>query len=358
MDSHLINAQYNAYVNCLKMFDRRGYSTISGKMPSTTQLSKTDMRHITLFDPDDHICYYIDDDQWHVVVAFKDTENLTRQDDLIRMLLSILKQVDPSGSYPTASKAKVYDLIRITKEKKCHPIIFYHNNHSNLDNVQQIERKYAFSPKGDKVQLEIFQMRFFQFDIFSHSYQPKMTRLSVTDPEIVALKRQYVNRTAPVKKTFPRTGIKDMAARYYACNAREHYLKVERPGELVYRKIILKKMVDDDEDDEYGYDSASDDDDDDHVDAEADMNPETSNMMTNYEYARLLGVRAEQLARGAPCNLNSDEIEGITDVLRIAAREIKLRKCPLMIRRNLPNGKVETFRLVDMILPGISSGQD
>lgn len=71
------------------------------------------------------------------------------------------------------------------------------------------------------------------------------------------------------------------------------------------------------------------------------------NVMTRYEKTKILGMRMEQLARGAPPCVDT---HGLSDVRSIALKELEERKTPLMIARQLPNGKKEFWRIEDMIL--------
>ena len=57
--------------------------------------------------------------------------------------------------------------------------------------------------------------------------------------------------------------------------------------------------------------------------------------MTKFEKARVLGQRAEQIARGAPPTVN---IEGLSDAYSITLKELHARKIPLKIRRKYPDG--------------------
>lgn len=62
--------------------------------------------------------------------------------------------------------------------------------------------------------------------------------------------------------------------------------------------------------------------------------------MTKYERARILGTRALQIAMGAPVMV---ELEGETDPLEIARKELKDHKIPIIIRRYLPDGSFEDW---------------
>jgi len=61
---------------------------------------------------------------------------------------------------------------------------------------------------------------------------------------------------------------------------------------------------------------------------------------TKYEKARLIGVRAEQIARGAPRLVDS---HGETDPIKIAFMEYDQKRFPLMVIRHMPRGNEETI---------------
>lgn len=73
----------------------------------------------------------------------------------------------------------------------------------------------------------------------------------------------------------------------------------------------------------------------------------TTKYMTKYERARILGTRALQIAMCAPVMV---ELEGETDPLQIAMKELKARKIPIIIRRYLPDGSYEDWGLEDLII--------
>ncbi|KZV41044.1 hypothetical protein F511_14020 [Dorcoceras hygrometricum] len=66
----------------------------------------------------------------------------------------------------------------------------------------------------------------------------------------------------------------------------------------------------------------------------------TSKYMTKYERARILGTRALQISMNAPVMV---ELEGETDPLEIAMKELRQRKIPFTIRRYLPDGSYEDW---------------
>jgi DNA-directed RNA polymerase I, II, and III subunit RPABC2 len=73
----------------------------------------------------------------------------------------------------------------------------------------------------------------------------------------------------------------------------------------------------------------------------------TTRFLTKYERARILGTRALQLSMNAPVMV---ELEGETDPLQIAQKELRERKIPIIIRRHLPNGSYEDWSLEELII--------
>ena len=69
-------------------------------------------------------------------------------------------------------------------------------------------------------------------------------------------------------------------------------------------------------------------------------------MLTKYEKARILGVRAKQINNGAPPFIELKE--NIIDGYLIAERELAEKKLPFIIRRPLPNRGSEYWRLEDL----------
>ncbi|GBP38837.1 DNA-directed RNA polymerases I, II, and III subunit RPABC2 [Eumeta japonica] len=73
----------------------------------------------------------------------------------------------------------------------------------------------------------------------------------------------------------------------------------------------------------------------------------TTRYMTKYERARVLGTRALQIAMCAPVMV---ELEGETDPLQIAMKELKQRKIPIIIRRYLPDHSYEDWSIDELII--------
>ncbi|VVT52076.1 uncharacterized protein SAPINGB_P003309 [Magnusiomyces paraingens] len=74
----------------------------------------------------------------------------------------------------------------------------------------------------------------------------------------------------------------------------------------------------------------------------------TTPYMTKYERARVLGTRALQISMNAPVLV---DLEGETDPLQIAMKELAQQKLPLIIRRYLPDGSYEDWGCDELILP-------
>jgi DNA-directed RNA polymerase I, II, and III subunit RPABC2 len=74
----------------------------------------------------------------------------------------------------------------------------------------------------------------------------------------------------------------------------------------------------------------------------------TTRYMTKYEKARVLGTRALQISMNAPVMV---EIGSDTDPLKIAMRELRERKIPMIIRRYLPDGSFEDWNIDELNIP-------
>ena len=74
----------------------------------------------------------------------------------------------------------------------------------------------------------------------------------------------------------------------------------------------------------------------------------TTRYLTKYEKARIIGSRALQISKNAPIFV---EIEpGEWDPIKIAEKELVERKIPFIIRRFLPDGNFEDWRVEDLII--------
>ncbi|KAH6850316.1 RNA polymerase, subunit omega/K/RPB6 [Chaetomium sp. MPI-CAGE-AT-0009] len=72
----------------------------------------------------------------------------------------------------------------------------------------------------------------------------------------------------------------------------------------------------------------------------------TTPYMTKYEKARILGTRALQISMNAPVLV---DLEGETDPLQIAVKELSEKKIPLIVRRYLPDGYYEDWTCEELL---------
>lgn len=72
----------------------------------------------------------------------------------------------------------------------------------------------------------------------------------------------------------------------------------------------------------------------------------TKPFLTKYEQAKILGIRSEMISNGALALVNIPP--NMTSSYEIALEEFKYKKIPLMIKRTLPNGSYELWRLDDL----------
>lgn len=73
----------------------------------------------------------------------------------------------------------------------------------------------------------------------------------------------------------------------------------------------------------------------------------TLRRLSKYERARLIGARANQIAVNAPVEIDLEPWE--TDPVTIANKELDLMLIPLIVRRFIPDGTVEDFRVEELL---------
>ncbi|GKY90795.1 DNA-directed RNA polymerases I, II, and III subunit RPABC2 [Mayamaea pseudoterrestris] len=73
----------------------------------------------------------------------------------------------------------------------------------------------------------------------------------------------------------------------------------------------------------------------------------TTRYLTKYEKARVLGTRALQISMNAPVMV---DLDGETDPLRIAEKELREKKIPIIIRRYLPDNSHEDWSVDELIV--------
>ena len=69
-------------------------------------------------------------------------------------------------------------------------------------------------------------------------------------------------------------------------------------------------------------------------------------ILTRYEKAKVIGIRAKQINNGAHVFIDvpHNMIEGLT----IAEKELEAKKIPFIIRRPMPNGGSEYWKVSDL----------
>jgi DNA-directed RNA polymerase I, II, and III subunit RPABC2 len=79
-----------------------------------------------------------------------------------------------------------------------------------------------------------------------------------------------------------------------------------------------------------------------------DAQHRTYPFLTLYERTKIIGLRANQLSQGARAFVSIPP--HITDVRDIARLELAQKKLPFIVKRPLPNGTAEYWRLRDLML--------
>ena len=74
---------------------------------------------------------------------------------------------------------------------------------------------------------------------------------------------------------------------------------------------------------------------------------QTTPLLSKYEKTKILGQRAKQIEEG---HMPFIKTENIIDHYTIAKMELEQNKIPFIIRRPLPNGKSEYWRVQDLIM--------
>merc|ERR1712232_177407 len=72
----------------------------------------------------------------------------------------------------------------------------------------------------------------------------------------------------------------------------------------------------------------------------------TPKFMTKYERARVIGIRALQISKNAPVLIDLGKED--MDPILIAEKELNERKIPFLIRRYLPDGSFEDWKVSDL----------
>jgi DNA-directed RNA polymerase I, II, and III subunit RPABC2 len=83
------------------------------------------------------------------------------------------------------------------------------------------------------------------------------------------------------------------------------------------------------------------------TDTSPDANHTTYPFLTLYERTKIIGLRANQLSQGARPFIAIPQ--HITDVRDMARLELEQKKLPFIVKRPLPNGTYEYWRLADLM---------
>ena len=76
-------------------------------------------------------------------------------------------------------------------------------------------------------------------------------------------------------------------------------------------------------------------------------NNKTSSLLNKYEKTRIIGIRMQQLAQGCNPYIDKSKLDD-KSYTSVATEELIQKKLPFMIKRTLPNGKFEYWKLDDM----------
>lgn len=79
-----------------------------------------------------------------------------------------------------------------------------------------------------------------------------------------------------------------------------------------------------------------------------DKNHKSQPFLTQYERTRILGFRTNQLAQGARAFITVPP--HITSTLEIAKLELEQRRLPFIVKRPMPDGSFEYWRLSDLLM--------
>ena len=74
----------------------------------------------------------------------------------------------------------------------------------------------------------------------------------------------------------------------------------------------------------------------------------TSEVITKFEYTDVISNRAKQIENGSPI---FTDIKGESDPIKMAELEIRMKRCPLSVRRMISHNICEIWDVNDMIIP-------
>jgi len=73
----------------------------------------------------------------------------------------------------------------------------------------------------------------------------------------------------------------------------------------------------------------------------------TKNYLTKYERTKIIGLRSQQIATGSP--VFTDVPDGMINSIDIAKKELRERKIPFILKRNVGKNKYEYWKLEDLV---------
>lgn len=79
-----------------------------------------------------------------------------------------------------------------------------------------------------------------------------------------------------------------------------------------------------------------------------DPNHRSPPFLTQYEKTKIIGMRANQLSQGARPYIKVPE--HVTSVSEIARMELQQRRLPFIVKRPMPNGSFEYWRISDLLI--------
>jgi hypothetical protein len=84
------------------------------------------------------------------------------------------------------------------------------------------------------------------------------------------------------------------------------------------------------------------------IDGKADPKHQSVPFLTQYEKTKVLGFRTNQLSQGARAFIAVPA--HVTDLREIAKMELEARRLPFIIKRPMPDGSFEKWRLSDLLI--------
>lgn len=84
------------------------------------------------------------------------------------------------------------------------------------------------------------------------------------------------------------------------------------------------------------------------ADGQGDAKHRSVPFLTQYEKTKILGFRTNQLSQGARPYIAVPE--HVTDLREIARMELEARRLPIILKRPMPDGTFEKWRLSDLLI--------